>query len=211
MSTDSIVKRSTITRTGKGFSKAELKDAGLSIDQALKSGISIDPRRSSKHEENVKTLKTYIEKKASGTNAKVEKARRATSKIEDIEGIGPVYVGKLVEAGIKTTADLLDAGSTPKGRKTLAEKMEISEKLILKWVNMADLFRIKGVGEEYSEFLEVAGVDTVVELSKRVAENLHAKMLEVNETKKLVRRPPTLSEVKQWIEQAKTLSRKIEY
>ena len=78
-------------------------------------------------------------------------------------------------------------------------------------MNLADLFRIKGVGEEYSDLLEEAGVDTVVELSKRVAENLHAKMLEVNETKKLVRRPPTLNEVKKWIEQAKELPRKVEY
>lgn len=133
------------------------------------------------------------------------------SKIIDIEGIGPVYAGKLNSINIYTTSDLLEAGSTPLGRKELAEKTGISHELILEWVNIADLFRIKGVGEEYSDLLEEAGVDTVVELAKRVPENLHAKMLEVNEKKKLVRRPPTLNEVKQWIEEAKKLPRKIEY
>ena len=132
-------------------------------------------------------------------------------KIEDIEGIGPTYAKKLVDAGVKTTDDLLEAGATPKGRKNLGEKTEIPTKLILEWVNLADLFRIKRVGEEYSDLLEEAGVDTVVELSKRVADNLHAKILEVNEKKKLVRRPPTLNEVKQWIEEAKKLPRKVEY
>ena len=132
-------------------------------------------------------------------------------KVEEIEGIGPIYAKKLADAGIKTTDDLLEAGSTPKGRETLAGKTGIAVKLILEWVNLADLFRIKGVGEEYSDLLEEAGVDTVVELAKRVAENLHAKILEVNETKKLVRRPPTLNEVKLWIEQAKKLPRKVEY
>jgi predicted flap endonuclease-1-like 5' DNA nuclease len=133
------------------------------------------------------------------------------SKIIDIEGIGPVYAEKFNSINIYTTSDLLEAGATPLGRKELAEKTGISDKLILEWVNIADLFRIKGVGEEYSDLLEEAGVDTVVELAKRVPENLHAKMLEVNEKEKLVRRPPTLNEVKQWIEEAKKLPRKIEY
>ncbi|MDQ1281064.1 MAG: hypothetical protein QG670_2328 [Thermoproteota archaeon] len=132
-------------------------------------------------------------------------------KIEDIEGIGPAYAKKLVDAGIKTTEDLLSAGATPKGRESLATKTGITEKLILKWTNMADLYRIKSVGSEYAELLEAAGVDTIVELSKRVPENLHAKMLEVNEQKKLVRRPPTLDAVKQWVSEAKTLPRKMEY
>ena len=132
-------------------------------------------------------------------------------KIEDIEGIGPTYAKKLVEAGVKTTDDLLVAGATPKGRETLAKKTGIAEKLILEWVNLSDLFRIKGVGSEYSDLLEEAGVDTVAELAKRVPENLHAKILEVNEQKKLVRRPPTLDAVKQWVTEAKTLPRKVEY
>jgi predicted flap endonuclease-1-like 5' DNA nuclease len=131
--------------------------------------------------------------------------------VEDIEGIGPTYAKKLVEAGIKTTDDLLEAGGTSKGREELAEKTGISSKLILEWVNLSDLFRIKGIGEEYSDLLEEAGVDTVVELSRRNPENLHAKILEVNEEKKLVRRPPNLNAVKDWVEQAKKLPRKVEY
>lgn len=133
------------------------------------------------------------------------------ARIEDIEGIGPTYAKKLVEAGINTTDDLLETGATPKGRVILAEKTGISGTLILEWVNLADLFRIKGVGEEYSDLLEEAGVDTVAELARRNADNLHAKICEVNEEKKLVRRPPTPDEVKRWIEQAKKLPRKVEY
>lgn len=133
------------------------------------------------------------------------------SKIIDIEGIGPVYAEKLNAVSIFTTTDLLDAGATPHGRKELAEKTGISGDHILRWVNMSDLFRIKGVGEEYSDLLEEAGVDTVVELAKRVPENLHTKMLEVNDKKKLVRRMPTLNEVRLWVAEAKKLGRKIEY
>ncbi len=133
------------------------------------------------------------------------------AKILDIEGIGPTYAQKLTATGITTTDALLEAGATPKGREELSEQTGIAESLILEWVNLADLFRIKGVGEEYSDLLEEAGVDTVVELSRRNAENLHAKILEVNETKKLVRRPPALSVVQRWIEQAKSLPRKVEY
>ena len=131
--------------------------------------------------------------------------------IVDIEGIGPVYAKKLTEAGIKTTDDLLKYGATAKTREELVKKTGIEHKLILEWVNLADLYRIKGVGSEYSDLLEEAGVDTVVELSKRVPENLHAKMLEVNKEKKLVRRPPPLSAVKNWVEQAKKLKRVVEY
>jgi len=134
-----------------------------------------------------------------------------SAKIEDIEGIGPVYGKKLNGEGIKTTDDLLEAGSTKKGRKELAEKTGITEKLILEWVNRADLFRITGIGEEYSDLLEEAGVDTVVELSRRNPENLHATIVSINKAKKLVRRNPTLSNVKDWIEQAKSLPGKVEY
>jgi predicted flap endonuclease-1-like 5' DNA nuclease len=133
------------------------------------------------------------------------------SKVIDIEGIGPVYASKLNEINIYTTTDLLEAGATPTGRKELAEKTGIAGSLILRWINMADLFRIKGVGEEYSDLLEAAGVDTIVELSKRVPENLHAKMIETNKEKNLVRRPPALSEVTRWVGEAKMLQRKIEY
>jgi len=211
MSIHPIVKRGAKTWKGRGFSNAELRDAELSINEALKYRIPIDSRRSTKHEENIETLRTYIEKKEREKPAKEAKAKKDMLKIEDIEGIGPAYAEKLVETGIKTTEDLLEAGSTPKGRESLAQKTGITEKLILEWVNLADLFRIKGVGEEYSDLLEEAGVDTVVELGKRVPENLHAKILEVNEKKKLVRRPPTINEVKQWVDQAKNLPRIVEY
>lgn len=128
-----------------------------------------------------------------------------------IEGIGEKYAAKLQEAGVTTLEGLLEKGKTPQGRKALAETTGISEKLILEWVNLADLFRIKGIGEEYSDLLEEAGVDTVMELAQRNPENLLAKMTEINEQKKLVRRLPVLSQVQDWIEQAKNLPRVIEY
>ncbi|MEM2926736.1 MAG: DUF4332 domain-containing protein [Candidatus Bathyarchaeia archaeon] len=131
--------------------------------------------------------------------------------VNKIEGIGPVYAEKLMALGIKTTADLLEAGKTPKKREELAQKTGISAKLILEWVNLADLMRVKGIGEEYSDLLEEAGVDTVAELARRDPENLHAKLLEINEKKKLVRRPPALSLVRQWVEEAKKLPRIVEY
>jgi predicted flap endonuclease-1-like 5' DNA nuclease len=145
------------------------------------------------------------------TSSKPAKEKLRGSKIIDVEGIGPVYAKKLNENNIYTTTDLLEAGATPDKRKELSQKTEISDQLLLRWINMADLFRIKGVGEEYSDLLEASGVDTVVELSKRIPENLHAKMLQVNADKNLVRRPPALSEVKQWIQEAKTLPRRIHY
>jgi len=129
----------------------------------------------------------------------------------DIEGVGEAYAAKLKAAGVANTDDLLKAGSTPKGRKDQAEKTGISDALILKWINRVDLFRIKGVGEEYSDLLEAAGVDTVPELAQRKAENLLQKMTEVNAKKKLVRRLPTLEMVENWVEQAKKLPRVITY
>ena len=128
-----------------------------------------------------------------------------------IEGVGPKYAEKLKAAGIRSTEALLQAGITPKGRKDLAEKSGIGEALILEWVNHVDLFRIKGVGEEYSDLLEEAGVDTVPELAQRKAENLLEKMTQVNAQKKLVRRLPVLKQVASWIEQAKKLPRVITY
>jgi predicted flap endonuclease-1-like 5' DNA nuclease len=139
------------------------------------------------------------------------KTRDHGSKLHDIEGIGPVNAEKLGSIGIYTTSDLLESGATPHERIELAEKTGISPKLILEWVNLSDLFRIKGIGEEYSDLLEEAGVDTVVELAHRNAVNLHAKILEVNEAKKLVRRPPSQAMIEGWIRDAKNLPRKIEY
>ncbi|WP_150523024.1 DUF4332 domain-containing protein [Roseibium sediminis] len=125
--------------------------------------------------------------------------------IIEIEGIGPTYAEKLQAVGIKTTDAYLERAKDPKGRKALAEETGIDDKRILKWANMADLMRIKGVGEEYSELLEAAGVDTVKELKHRKPENLAAKMVEVNEEKKLVRQVPSESQVIKWVEQAKEL------
>ncbi|NLX81939.1 MAG: DUF4332 domain-containing protein [Proteiniphilum sp.] len=135
----------------------------------------------------------------------------ANYKIEEIEGIGPVMGEKLREAGITTTDKLLESTLTPKQRKDLAESTGISLKLILKFANMADLFRITGVGQEYAELLEAAGVDTVPELAQRNAENLTAKMEEVNEEKSLVRRTPSLTSVEKWVEEAKNLPRALTY
>ena len=135
----------------------------------------------------------------------------ANYKIEEIEGIGPVMGEKLREAGITTTDKLLEATLTPKQRKELAEATGISPKLILRFANMADLFRITGVGQEYAELLEAAGVDTVPELAQRNAENLTAKMEEINEEKSLVRRTPSLASVEKWVQEAKSLPRALTY
>lgn len=133
------------------------------------------------------------------------------SKIEEIEGIGPAYATKLTGAGIKTVEELLEKGASKAGRKEIAELTGITETLILKWVNMADLFRIKGIGAEFSELLEAAGVDTVKELRNRVAENLHSKVTQVNKEKSLSRREPSLDQIKDFIEQAKKLDPKVSH
>jgi predicted flap endonuclease-1-like 5' DNA nuclease len=126
-------------------------------------------------------------------------------KIEEIEGIGPVYAGKLAAADIDSTDDLLKLCCDAKGRKTTSEKTGVSEAQLLKWANMADLMRISGVGSEFSELLEAAGVDTVKELRNRNADNLAEKMAEVNEEKKLTRTVPSAKTVSDWVEQAKGL------
>ncbi|MFZ5808508.1 MAG: DUF4332 domain-containing protein [Chloroflexota bacterium] len=133
------------------------------------------------------------------------------AKLEDVEGIGPKYADKLRSIGIRSSDAFLQAASTPKGRKDLAEKSGISDQLILEWANHLDLYRIKGVGSEYADLLEEAGVDTVVELAQRNAANLYQKMVEVNGAKQLVRKMPVQSQVADWIEQAKKLPRVINY
>jgi predicted flap endonuclease-1-like 5' DNA nuclease len=133
------------------------------------------------------------------------------ARLAAVEGIGDIYSQKLREVGIGTTEALLERGATPKGRQALAEETGIGGKLILEWVNHVDLFRIKGVAEEYSDLLEEAGVDTVPELAQRNAGNLYAKMQVVNQEKELVRRLPTLDQVSDWIEQAKALPRVVTY
>jgi len=133
------------------------------------------------------------------------------AKISDIEGIGPKYAELLAKEGIKTVEGLLKTAAKQKDRKKLSEVLGISEKLILEWVNLADLFRINGIGEEYSDLLEEAGVDTVPELAQRKPENLLEKLTDINSQKKLVRRLPVLSQVESWVKQAKELPRIVEY
>jgi predicted flap endonuclease-1-like 5' DNA nuclease len=133
------------------------------------------------------------------------------TKLNDVEGIGVKFAAKLQKAGVGSTESLLKMGATPSGRKEIATKSGISESQILEWVNHVDLYRIKGVGSEYADLLEEAGVDTVVELTQRKGANLFAKMVEVNSVKKLVRKLPTPDQVEDWISQAKKLPRGIKY
>ncbi len=131
--------------------------------------------------------------------------------IIDIEGVGEAYAKKLQAAGIRTTEALLEACASPKGRKEMAEKTGISDSLILKWTNHADLFRIKGIAGQFAELLEASGVDTVKELRHRKAENLHATMEATNAEKKLTRRVPTVSQLEDMIKQAGELEPKMTY
>ncbi len=133
------------------------------------------------------------------------------TKIIDIEGIGEKYAAALEGAGIATVEKLLDQGGSPSGRANIAEKTGVTTQRVLEWVNRADLMRINGVGSEFSDLLEAAGVDTVKELGTRRADNLHAKLEEVNSAKKLTRRTPSAAEVEKWVAEAKTLPSKITY
>jgi predicted flap endonuclease-1-like 5' DNA nuclease len=133
------------------------------------------------------------------------------TKLNYVEGIGEVYAQKLKDAGIRSVEHFLKQGSTPSGRKDIAGKSGISEKLILEWINHCDLFRIKGVGEEYADLLEAAGVDTVPELAQRNPTNLFDKLVETQNQKKLVRKMPVESQVADWVKQAKQLPRVITY
>lgn len=132
-------------------------------------------------------------------------------KIQEIEGIGKTMGVKLEGVGIMTTSALLKACADPKGRDALAEKTGIPADRLLKWTNLADLMRIKGIGTQYSELLEASGVDTVKELKTRRPDNLAAKMAEVNEQKKLTRAVPTEKMVAGWVTQAKALPPAITY
>ena len=133
------------------------------------------------------------------------------SSVIDIEGIGEVYSQKLHEAGVATTEELLQQGATPGGRKELVQKTGIGDRLILRWVHRADLFRVQGIGEQYSDLLAAAGVETVLELAQRRADHLHQKMAETNEAKKLVRVVPGPEQVAEWVKQAQKLPRVVSY
>jgi len=131
--------------------------------------------------------------------------------LEYIEGIGPAYAEKLRACGCGSTAQLMTMCCDRKGRAAMAAESGIDEKRILGWVNRVDLMRIRGVGSEYSDLLEAAGVDTVVELATRNAANLHKKMVETNTEKKLVRQLPTASQVADWVTQADGLPRVVSH
>ncbi len=133
------------------------------------------------------------------------------AKLDVIEGIGSVYMEKLHTAGIRSTEALLKRCGTAAGRQEVEAATGISGKLLLEWANHADLFRINGIGPEYADLLEAAGVDTIPELAQRNPDNLHAALVRVNEEKNLVRRLPTADMVRGWVEQAKQLPRAIEY
>jgi len=132
-------------------------------------------------------------------------------RIEDIEGIGSAYSERLLKLGIETTDDLLEKAGTKSGRKTIAEKSEIPESLVLTWVNHADLMRIHGVAGQFSELLEASGVNTVKEFAQRNAENLHAKMIAVNEQFGLAGKVPSVESLHDMISQAKKLEPKVFY
>ncbi len=131
--------------------------------------------------------------------------------ITEIEGIGPAYAEKLRSAGVRSVADLLRCGESAEDRKELAFATSIEESRLLEWVNHADLFRVHGIGSEYADLLEAAGVDTVPELKQRNPKALYEKLVETNGEKKLVRRLPTTDQVEDWVKQAKKLPRVVEY
>lgn len=133
------------------------------------------------------------------------------SSLSTIEGVGEAYELKLKAVGITSTSALLEKGATKKGRAALAAECDISEKLILKWINHVDLMRVKGIGGEYAELLEASGVDTVPELALRRPDNLLVKMTEVNEDKNLVRKLPVLKQVEDWVAQAKALPKVVSH
>lgn len=181
--------------------------------QPLLADLDACKENSKKLESKISSLETQLNsKKSEKAEPKASSSNPSTGlKIEEIEGIGPVIGEKLRNAGIDTTDEYLANCKTPSQRKKIAEVTGLSEKQVLKFANMADLIRIKGVGGEFAELLEAAGVDTVPELAQRKAENLTKKMEEVNNDKKLCKRNPSENEVTDWVDQAKNLPRAIEY
>jgi predicted flap endonuclease-1-like 5' DNA nuclease len=127
------------------------------------------------------------------------------ARIEEIEGIGATYAEKLTAAGVSTVEALLARGAAPGGRREIAQATGVTERRVLEWVNRADLMRVRGIGSEYGDLLEAAGVDSPTELARRQPANLHARLEEINTTKKLVRRTPSLSEVERWVAESATL------
>jgi len=191
---------------GEVVEGAAIQPAAAAEEMAVPATIAADEAAEDAHQAQVEQGLADIE--ASFPLEDIDKFREP---LEFVEGIGPLYAERLRAIGVLTVLDLLRRGATRKGRAELAELSGIAGKLILKWVNHADLYRIKGVGSEYADLLEAAGVDTVVELAQRNPANLHLRILEVNEAKRLVRRTPMQSQVDDWVGQAKKLSRMIQY
>ena len=129
----------------------------------------------------------------------------------DIEGVGAFHAAKLAELGIKSQEELLAAAGTPSGRQDLVAKANLTMEQVLNWANRADLARVKGIGDQYADLLEAAGVDTVPELAQRNPENLFAKLVEVNEDNILVDRLPSANDVAVWVKEAKALPRALHY
>lgn len=187
-----------------------LKDGPIAPLAAHLDGIAQHPDMARAAVDILKGARSLLQVTLAPIATSVEGGTSMTSLLA-IEGIGPEYATKLKAKGIRSIEGLLKSAFSADGRKGLALDAGISEKLILEWANRADLFRIKGVGEEYSDLLEVSGVDTVPELSKRKAENLYQKLVETNQAKKLVRKMPTQAQVANWIDQAKKLPRVLQY
>jgi predicted flap endonuclease-1-like 5' DNA nuclease len=162
--------------------------------------------------EDLTRAERLLEQEKAVVAAVPEKLTVAAPKgLKSIEGIGDAYRKKLREAGVTNTDELLEKGSNPAGREEIVKATGVSDKLLLRWINMADLFRIRGIGPEYAELLEAAGVDTVPELAQRVPANLVGQMATANAQKKMVRRLPDQTQVESWVAQAKELPRKIQY
>ena len=186
----------TIPREGEEVESIQEKEVHVSDESSMEGKLDSDKQS---EESKVKDMESMVKERLEGID------------IIDVEGIGPAYSSKLYEIDINTVSDLLEIGGSPSGRDEIAEKTEISPKLVLEWVNHADLYRIKGVEGQFADLLEEAGVDTVPELARRNPENLYNKIIEVNEEKNLVNTLPEIDDVKNWVEQAKALPRVIHY
>ena len=177
-------------------------------ETAVAEVVAAEPEMMEEPEPPAPTTTEVIDEAAHASPGETAKFSAQT---EFIEGIGPVYAGKLKEVGIETPQAFLEAAATRQGREELAEKTGISPKLILKWTHEVDLFRINGVGTLYARLLDTAGVNTVLELAQRNPENLHQTLIEVNQEKHLVHEVPSLNNVISWVNQAKELPRVVSF
>jgi predicted flap endonuclease-1-like 5' DNA nuclease len=132
----------------------------------------------------------------------------AIGEIEDIDGGNEA---RLVGLGVRTTDDFLARAATPAGRSGLAAAVSVTEAVVLKWANCADLMRVDGIGMQFADLLEEAGVDTIPELAQRNAHNLHERVVQLNTQRALAGRAPTAPEIESWIAQAQALPRILEY